>query len=265
MRSSRSTKRQASWRARSVPTVVLPEPMKPARPRIGTRSCCPRKEGVVVTQSRREKLVALQNANCTTVGGEFDFGEALSDGAEEALAELRRQVFDAVGIRLEVRGCLIVDRAHGGLRFEVKGIVTREANFDEALAALHGIEASADEIAVKENIPGSGEEADIVKRRLENLGAATDGLEIQLASALGADKRAFRGADNDIAGFFLQVDIAGDAFERHVAHNLLDINKSRLGLELQFRFFGHGELKTGFQFPGLRRGIENIGSDVDAV
>src|SRR5437660_8580841 len=120
MRSSRSTKRQASWRARSVPMVVLPEPIKPARHRMGTRGCGPRKGGVVVTRSRREKLVALQNANCTTVGGEFDFREALSNGAEEPLGELRCQVFDAVGIRLQVCGCLIVDRAEGSLRLQVK-------------------------------------------------------------------------------------------------------------------------------------------------
>jgi len=35
----------------------------------------PRKGDVVVTRWSREKLVALQNANCTTVGGEFDFRE----------------------------------------------------------------------------------------------------------------------------------------------------------------------------------------------
>src|SRR5260370_9580157 len=154
MRSSRSTKRQASWRARSVPMVVLPEPIKPGRGRMGTRNCGPGGGGVVVTRSRREKLVALQNANCTTVGGEFDFGEALSDGAEEA-AQRRRQAFDAVGMgmRLKVGGGLIVDRADGGLRLEVKGIITPAANFDEALAALRGVAPSADEIAVKENIP----------------------------------------------------------------------------------------------------------------
>src|SRR5260370_21802599 len=153
VRSWRTTKRQGSWRGRSVPMVVLAEPRKPGRARVGTRNCGPRGGGVVVTRSRREKLVALQNANCTTVGGEFDFGEALSDGTEEA-AQRRRQAFDAVGtgMRLKVGGGLIVDRADGGLRLEVKGIITREANFDEALAALHGIEAGADEIAVKENI-----------------------------------------------------------------------------------------------------------------
>src|SRR5713101_3669649 len=37
MRSSRSTKRQASCRASNVPMVVLPEPMKPARQRIWGR------------------------------------------------------------------------------------------------------------------------------------------------------------------------------------------------------------------------------------
>src|ERR1700674_2440589 len=124
MRSSRSTKRQASWRARSVPMVVLPEPIKPARHRTGTRACGPRGGGVVVTRSWREKLIALQNANCTTVGGEFDFREALSDGAEEALGELRSKVLDAVRIGLQVRRGPIVDGAQRGLRLEIERIVT---------------------------------------------------------------------------------------------------------------------------------------------
>lgn len=34
------------------------------------------------------KLVALQDADCTTVGREFDFGQAAAHGAEEALGEL---------------------------------------------------------------------------------------------------------------------------------------------------------------------------------
>src|ERR1700687_4601544 len=123
MRSSRSTKRQPSCRARSVPMVVLPEPIKPARQRISERGSAPRKGGLVVTRSRREKLVALQNANCTTVGGEFDFGEALSDGAEEALGELRSKVLDAVRIGLEVRRGPIVDRAQRSLRLEIERIV----------------------------------------------------------------------------------------------------------------------------------------------
>src|SRR6202521_4325930 len=265
MRSSRSTKRQASWRARSVPMVVLPEPIKPARQRTGTRGCGPRKGGVVVTRWWREKLVALQNANCTTVRGEFDFREALSDGAEEPLGELRCQVFDAVGIRLQVCGCLIVDRAEGSLRLQIKGIVARKANFDEALAALHGIEAGADKIPIKENISRSGEETDVGKPRLQNLRATADGLEIQFSGALRANKRAFGGPDNNVAGHFLQVHIAGDAFQGHVAHDLLDVNESRLRLELQFRFFGHGEQQTSFQLPGLRRGVQNVGGDVDAV
>src|SRR2546429_4932020 len=146
MRSSRSTKRQASWRARSVPMVVLPEPIKPARHRIGTRGCGPRKGGVVVTRWQREKLVAPQNANCTTVGGEFDSGDALSDGSKEPLGELRCQAFDAVGIWLQVRGRLIVDRAHGGLRFEVKRIVAPKTNFGKTLSPLQGVQAGAGEI-----------------------------------------------------------------------------------------------------------------------
>src|SRR6266849_3961912 len=171
MRSSRSTKRQANCRARSVPIVVLPEPINPARHNAETRDCGPRKGSVVVTRSWREKLVALQNANCTTVGGEFDFGEALTDSAEEPVSKLRCRAPDAMRIRFEVCRSSIVDRTHGGLRLQVKGIVARKADLDEALAALHGIEAGAHEVAVKEDISRSGEEADVGKRRLKNLRA----------------------------------------------------------------------------------------------
>src|SRR5256886_10952878 len=55
------------------------------------------------------------------------------------------------------------------------------------------------------------------------------------------------------------------SFERHVAHNLLDVNKSRLSLELQFRFFRHGQLQTSSRIRRLRRGVQNRGGDVDAV
>src|SRR5260370_26783996 len=88
IRSSRSTKRQASCRARSVPTVVLPEPIKPARQKIGTRGGRPREGGVVVTRRKREGLVTPQDSNCTTVGGEFDLGQACAESAHDAFGEL---------------------------------------------------------------------------------------------------------------------------------------------------------------------------------
>src|SRR5712664_3831056 len=171
----------------------------------------------------------------------------------------------AVRILFEVCRSPIVDCAHGGLRFQVKGIVAREAHLDEALATLHGIEAGADEVAVKEDISRSGEEADVGKSRLENLGATANGFEIQFAGALRADQRAFRGADNDVAGNFPKVNFACDAFQGHVAHDLLDVNQSRLGLELQLRFFRNSELQISCQLGGLCRGVQNIGGDVDAV
>src|ERR1700677_3471760 len=98
MRSSRSTKRHASWRASRLPTVVFPEPMKPARHKTCVGFADPRvvkDEGCVIVarrcgaagigplkseQRRRTKLlwrdwksVTLQDADCTTVGGQFDF------------------------------------------------------------------------------------------------------------------------------------------------------------------------------------------------
>lgn len=41
-------------------------------------------------KSRRQELIALRDADCTTVRGEFDFGEAHPNGAEEPVHEFRR-------------------------------------------------------------------------------------------------------------------------------------------------------------------------------
>ncbi len=128
------------------------------------------------------------------------------------------------------------------MRVEIEGIVAGEADFDEAFAALHGIDASADEIAIIENVAGSGHQADVGERRLKHLRAAADGGEFEFAGALGADQRAARGLDDDVAGNFLEMNIAGNTFEFHVARDLLDVDHAGLGFELKFGFFRNGEL-----------------------
>src|SRR6267142_1256941 len=174
-------------------------------------------------------LIALQNANCTTVGGELDFSEALTDGAEEPFGELGSEALDAVRVGFEERGGAVVHSAQGGLSIEIEGIGAGEADFDKAFAALHSVETGANEIAVEEDVAGSGEDTDIVERRLKKLSSAADGFEIELAGTLRADQGAFRGADDDVAGNFLEVDVALDAFERHVAHDLLDMKVNCVG------------------------------------
>ena len=61
------------------------------------------------------------------------------------------------------------------------------------------------------------------------------------------------------------MNIAAVTFELHIAIDLLDVNQAGFGFELQFRFFGNGELEIGFEFERLRGSIENIGVHVDAV
>ena len=219
----------------------------------------------MVTRSWRERLIALQNANCTTVGGEFDFGEAHPDGAKESMSELRCRVPDAMRIGLEESRGLIVHCAEAGFRLEVEGIVAGEADFDSALAALHGVKAGAYEISIKKNISRRCEKAHVGERRLKDLSAAADGFEIEFAGALGADKRAAGRSNDDVAGDFLEMNIAGDAFESHVAHDLLDIDQARFAGELQFGFFGHRELQAGGKFHGWCGGIANASGDVNAV
>src|SRR3984893_11110224 len=102
MRASRSTNRQASWRANRVPTVVLPEPINPARHKICTRARGPRKGGGCVTLVCREKLIALQNADCTTVGGKFELRETHAHRAEKALGKFRARMICSVRIGLQL-------------------------------------------------------------------------------------------------------------------------------------------------------------------
>src|ERR1700724_3549670 len=147
MRASRSTNRHASWRANRVPTVVLPEPIKPARHKICTRARGPRKGGGCVTFVSREKLIALQNADCTTVGGKFDLGETHAHRAEKALGKFRGHMFYAVGIGLQIFRGLIIHRAGGRLRGQIERIVTLEAYFHQTFPAAHAIHPGVYEIA----------------------------------------------------------------------------------------------------------------------
>jgi len=60
-----------------------------------------------------------------------------------------------VRVGFEERGGAVVDRAMVVWALKVERIGAGEANFDEALAALHGVQTGANEIAVEENIAGS--------------------------------------------------------------------------------------------------------------
>ena len=93
----------------------------------------------------------------------------------------------AVRIGLEESFGLIVDGAGGGLRVEIEGVVAGEVDFDGALAAAHGVEAGADEVAVEKNVARRGEEIDAGQSGLKQLRVAADGVEIELAGALRAN------------------------------------------------------------------------------
>src|SRR5580692_11384930 len=131
----------------------------------------------------------------------------------------------AVGIGLEKSGRLIIDDASGGLRLQVKGIRAGKAHFHQAAAALHRIKAGTDEVSVEKNVSRRGHQVDVIQLRLKNLRVAADRAEIQLAGALRADQRAASGLDDDVARNFLEMDVAGVAFELHVAYDLLDIDE----------------------------------------
>src|SRR5260370_2653707 len=196
----------------------------------------------------REWLVALQNADCTTVGGEFDLGEAAADRAKEPFGEFRGDVANAMRIRFQIRLRLVVNGARGGLRLEAKGIIPREMHLDTAFAALHRINSGADEIAVIENITGHGKQADTRDPWLHHLGIAAHRIEIQFSRALRTHQRSAGSSYYDVARNFPQVNVTGNALQRHAAHALLAIDHTPLVSTLHPALLWNGQLKIGFEF-----------------
>src|ERR1700676_683832 len=146
---------------------------------------------------RREKLVALQDADCTTVGGEFDFREAAAHRAEKALGEFRSHMLDAVRVGLQVRFRLVVHRSGSGLRVQIEGIVSGKVHFDSALSSPHGVDSGADEVAVEKNIAGSGKQVHVGEPRLQKLSVAAHRVEVELSGALRTYQRSVGGPDQD--------------------------------------------------------------------
>src|ERR1700757_297864 len=210
-------------------------------------------------------LVAFEDANGAAEGGQLDFGQAVADSAEQAFGVFRSAAAETVRVGFKEGFGAIVHGAGGGLRIEIEGISAGEANFHQAAAALHGVNTGANKITVKENVAGGGNQVHVLQRRLQDLRATADGVEVQLTRALRADKRAAGGVHDDVAGNFLQVYVAGNAFEFHVTGNLFDINQPGLSLDLQLGLFRHGELDIFREFSLRSGSIENVGDHVDAV
>jgi len=101
----------------------------------------------------------------------------------------------------------------------------------------------------------------IIERRLKELSSAADGFEIELAGTLRADQRAFRRADDDVAGNSLRWTSPLTLSKVMSPNDLLDIDQARLGFQLQFGFFGHGELEVRFKFQGWGGEVQNTGSE----
>jgi len=69
--------------------------------------------------SGKRPLGTLQNSDCTTIGGEFDFGESLANGAEETVSTVSGMV-RAVDIRSQEFGRLIVHSASKRSRVHIQ-------------------------------------------------------------------------------------------------------------------------------------------------
>src|SRR5215467_9063010 len=288
IRSSRSTKRQASWRASCVPTVVLPEPMNPARAttdmvearatlevyrrqqKVESRSVAePKTPGGNRRKSLAPRavrcLIALEDADGAGKTGEFNFGETGADRAEQALGITRSGVADAVRVGLQKGFGAVVDVAGRSLCVQVERIGAGEADFHQAAAAAHAVDSGADEIAVEEDVAGHGRQVHAAQRRLQDLRPAADGAEIELAGALGTDERAARGVNDDVAGNFLQVNVAVDGDQVHVAQNLFNVNQTGLRLDLQLGLFRKGQLDVFGQIGSRSGGVQNLCADLDAI
>src|SRR5207248_3522306 len=128
------------------------------------------------------------DADSAAEGRELDLCEAIADRAEQALGVFRSAALESVGIGLQESFGAVVHGAGRCLRVQVKGIRSREAHFHQAAAALHGVNAGANKIAVEENVASGGDQVHVFQRRLQNLRVAADGVEVQLTGTLRTDQ-----------------------------------------------------------------------------
>src|SRR5262249_22110667 len=140
-----------------------------------------------------------------------------------------------------------------------------KTNLHQSAAAFHAVDAGADEIAVKQDVAGGGGEIHAAQGRLQDLRAAADRAEIEPAGALRADQSAPRGVHDDVARDFLEVHVAVDGAQGHIAQNLFEIDQAGLGLDAQLGYFGHRELNVFREFGSLRQIVDDVGGDLDAV
>src|SRR5262249_7824615 len=211
------------------------------------------------------ELVALEDADRTTVGRELDFGQTASHGAEQALGEFRSHVLHTVRIGLEVCFGLIVDRTGSGLRVEIERIVAGKVHLHGAFATAHGVDAGADEVSVEQNIAGGRKQSDVGEAGLQQLCVSAHRAEVEFSGALRANQRAVCRSDHDVAGQLFEVNVARNALQGHVSHDLLDVDQSGLGPQFQFGFFGNAQLKIDFELVGLSSGVHDMRGHVNAI
>src|SRR5215831_1950032 len=135
----------------------------------------------------RLALVALQDADGAAEGREFNLGQAAADRAKQPCCVARRDVADAVRIRLEKVFGAVVHVPGGGLRVQVERIGTCKANFHQATSALHAVNAGADEIAVEKNVSGCGGQMHAAQAGLPDLCAPADRTATECATAPRTD------------------------------------------------------------------------------
>src|SRR6267154_4460219 len=169
-------------------------------------------------------LIAFEYAHSAAEGRKFYFGEAVADRAEKPFCVFRSTAAETVRVWFEERFGAIVHSAGRRLRIQIERVGAGKAHFHQATAALHGVNTGANEIPVEENVAGGGSQIYPGQLRLQNLRAAADGVELQkLSSALGADQKTAGSVHDDVARNFLQVHIAGNAFQLHVTDHLFDV------------------------------------------
>src|SRR6185312_14478755 len=96
-------------------------------------------------------LVTLQNLDCTTKGSKLDLGMSVVHGAEQALSPARRRIGAAMSVGF--KGCLVDDAAFQRSGVQIEGVIRGKMNFDGAAEILHNVNAAAEEVAVKHDVP----------------------------------------------------------------------------------------------------------------
>src|ERR1700735_385014 len=161
-----------------------------------------------------EQSITFKNVDCTIEGGQFDFGAAGVEGAEQTVA---KAAVEMLLMSFWSQAGFVVYFAFERSSTEVKRIRGREANLDNATVILQAIESVGKKLAGEQDVTGGGLRVDMKAVNVGETEISADGRNLKFSSTTSALKRAAHSLNGYVAGGVFEINSGSHGFHVHIA------------------------------------------------